>query len=136
MAETLRPGCGGSLSWQGKSYKARAWRDHVDPGAALCEARFDDGSPALVRAGRAYYLAGLTDMAFLRDFFRHLCALPGVDLPIVDCPDDLRISRRGGLVFAFNYAAMAQLAPAPDGADFVLGGAMIPPYDVAIWKDI
>ncbi|GAK33162.1 beta-galactosidase [Iodidimonas nitroreducens] len=136
MAETLRPGCGGSLLWQGKHYSARAWRDHVDPGPAECLARFDDGSPALVQSGQAYYLAGLTDAPFLRDFFRHLCALPGLDLPTLDLPDDLRISRRGGLVFAFNYAAKAQPAPAPDGADFVLGSAMIPAHDVAIWKDI
>ena len=41
---------------------------------------------------------------------------------------------RGDLVFALNYSAEPQQAPAPAGADFVLGGPMVGPRDVSVWR--
>jgi len=53
-------------------------------------------------------------------------------------PEDLRIRRRGDLVFAFNYGneniALAQSLT--QGAKLLLGGQNLPPAGVACWRDI
>jgi beta-galactosidase len=44
------------------------------------------------------------------------------------------LRRRGELTFAFNLAGEAIHTPAPHGASFVIGGAEIEPYGVAVWR--
>ena len=46
---------------------------------------------------------------------------------------DLRLTRRGGLTFAFNYGQTTVEAPAPQGARFHLGARQIDPAGVAAW---
>ena len=48
---------------------------------------------------------------------------------------DLRIARRGGLTFAFNFGPDAAEAPAPVGAQFLIGTRRIAPADLAVWQD-
>lgn len=132
--ETLRPDCPGALSWNGKTYASRCWREEIElAGEGEVVARFDEGGPAIVRSGRTLYVASLTDRDFLADFLEGLCAEAG--LPTQRLPKDVRVRRRGGLTFAFNYSEEAVAAPAPEGARFVLGGAMIGPRDLAVWKE-
>lgn len=132
--ETLRPDCSGSLTWNNKAYDSDRWREEVElTSDAEVEARFDDGGPAIVRAGRMVYVASLTGRDFLADFLESLCAEVGV--PTHRVQGDVRLRRRGDLVFALNYGAEATPAPAPEGARFVLGGATIGPRDVAVWRD-
>ncbi|GAB4141199.1 MAG: beta-galactosidase [Sphingomonadales bacterium] len=130
--ETLRPGCEGDILWGNGRYASRNWREYVDPGTADVLARYEDGAPAVLAAGNACYLASLSDDAFLQDFFAQQCAQAGV--ATVDLPDDVRISRRGHLMFAINYGAQAQPTPAPQGAQYLLGGPELAPRDVAIWE--
>jgi beta-galactosidase len=49
--------------------------------------------------------------------------------------DGLRIRRRGGLTFAFNFGAQPVRAPAPANATFVLGDALLKTGDVCAWQD-
>ena len=86
-----------------------------------------------MQAGRAIYLGCVTDDAYLKHLLGALAVEHG--LRISDLPRTLRVSRRGGLVFAFNYAAEHAPAPAPDNAAYVIGGATIPAYGVSVWRD-
>lgn len=134
--ETLRPDCPGALSWNGRAYASTMWREEieVDPqaGDVTILGHYEDGEPAIVRAGQAIYLASLTDRVFLTDFMESLCLEAGV--PVTRLAGDLRLRRRGDLTFAFNYGSQAIDAPAPAEAGFVIGGRQIAPRDVAVWR--
>ena len=133
--ETSRPGCEGAIEWNGKHYASGGWREEIAVGDGIeTLATYEDGSPAFVRNGRAMYLATLTDPEFLTDLLEALCGEAGI--ATVRLSDDLRISRRGDLVFAFNYAETPAEAPAPDDAVFLIGDRLIAPRDVAVWKGV
>ncbi len=131
--ETLRPDCPGGISLGDQDFESGRWRESLDPGEACVIATYEDGAPALVRHGRVHYLATLTDDGFLAPFFASLCSEVGITMTPVT--GGLRLRRRGDLVFAINYGADAVLAPAPDGAVFVLGGRRIAGHDLAIWRN-
>ena len=130
--ETLRADCPGSISFNDKAFASTAWRESLDPGSTTVLAAYEDGTPALVRQGRAHYLATLTDDAFLTAFFTGLCV--EADIAFTPLTGSLRLRRRGDLTFAINYGATAVTAPAPGGAEFLLGGRNIGPHDLAIWR--
>ncbi len=106
----------------------------MEPGPD-CEvvASFPEGGAAVVRHGRASYMAMLPEADVLTDFIERLCAEAGIATRRL--PPTLRMRQRGGLTFAINYAAQAVEAPAPEGASFVLGGRTIGPRDVAAWTE-
>ncbi len=131
--ETLRPDCPGALHIGDARFESGRWRESIDPGPCTVLAQYEDASPALVRNGRVHYLATLTDDAFLGVFFALLCTQSGIET--TPLAGNLRLRRRGDLVFAINYGPETALAPAPAGAEFLLGGATIAPHDIAIWKD-
>ncbi len=131
--ETLRPDCSEPLIAGNRPFECSAWREAIDvlAGGEVI-AHYAEGEPAVVRAGRAIYIGCVTDDAYLDHLFGALAAERG--LATTDLPRTLRTARRGGFKFAFNYAADAAPAPAPDDAAFVIGGAMIPPYGVSVWR--
>lgn len=133
--ETLRPDCPGSLHWSGEAFPATIWREYAQPVGPEVEiiGRYEDGAPALLRQGPVIYVATLSDQAFLRRLIGQLCAERGIATVLL--PDGVRLRRRGELCWAFNYTEIAQAAPAPPGAEFVLGGPEIPARDLAIWRE-
>jgi beta-galactosidase len=130
--ETLRADCGGSIAYKGAAYESGRWRETIEVGDADIIATYEDGAPAAVRAGRSIYLATLTDDAFLTNLLVDLCA--EADVQITPLPPTLRLRRRGELTFAFNLDSVSARAPAPKGAEFVIGGSDIEPYGVAVWR--
>ena len=130
--ETLRADCGGSIACKGAEYESGRWRETIEVGDADIIATYEDGAPAAVRAGRSIYLATLTDDAFLTNLLVDLCA--EADVQITPLPPTLRLRRRGELTFAFNLDSVSARAPAPTGAEFVIGGSDIEPYGVAVWR--
>ena len=130
--ETLRADCGGAIAYKDAQYESGRWRETIEAGDAEVIATYEDGAPAAVRAGRSVYLATLTDDAFVTNLLVDLCAEAGVQ--ITPLPPTLRLRRRGDLTFAFNLASAHARAPAPEGADFVIGGLDIEPYGVAVWR--
>ncbi len=131
--ETLRPDCSGTLDWNGQTYQSATWREEIEiVGEATAIGRYDDGGPAIVRAGRAIYLGSLTDRRFLTDFLEDLCGEAGIETQRL--APDLRVRRRGDLTFAFNYGDQPVAAPAPTTARFVVGGPSIGARDVAVWR--
>lgn len=132
--ETLRPDCPAAFAWNGQVYPSKTWREEIEiAGEAQVVARFDEGDAAVVRAGKSVYVASLSDRRFLTDFLEGLCAEAGVATQRL--ATDVRVRRRGGLTFAFNYGAEPVAAPAPKDAKFVIGGATIAPRDLAVWSD-
>jgi beta-galactosidase len=134
--ETLRPDCPGELVWNGQSYASATWREEIEvtaPTTAKVLAHYEDGGPAIIRSGKAIYVSTLTDRRFLTDFLEALCGEAGIATQRL--APDLRLRRRGDLVFAFNYGNAAIDAPAPDTAGFVIGGRSIAPRDVAVWRN-
>ncbi|MCE2729492.1 MAG: beta-galactosidase [Sphingomonadaceae bacterium] len=130
--ETLRADCGGIVAYKGAEYESGRWRETIEVGDADIIATYEDGAPAAVRAGRSIYLATLTDDAFLTNVLVDLCA--EADVQITPLPPTLRLRRRGELTFAFNLDSVSARAPAPAGAEFVIGGSDIEPYGVAVWR--
>ena len=130
--ETLRADCGGSIAYKGAEYESGRWRETIEVGDADIIATYEDGAPAAVRAGRSIYLATLTDDAFMTNLLVDLCA--EADVQITPLPPTLRLRRRGELTFAFNLDSVSARAPAPAGAEFVIGGSDIEPYGVAVWR--
>ncbi|MQP67161.1 beta-galactosidase [Niveispirillum sp. SYP-B3756] len=131
--ETTRPDCPDTLVWGNKTYESRTWREQLEVGdGAEVLARFDNGDAALVRKDKALYLASIVGEDLLTDLFESLCGERGI--ATVRVPPDMRLRRRGNIMFSFNYASEAQPAPAPAGAVFVLGGPMVGPRDVSVWK--
>eukprot|EP01037_Dinobryon_pediforme_P006443 gene6443-6510_t len=130
--ETLRPGCEGTITRGNREHASGRWRESIEAPGADVLGRYEDGSVAMVRRGRCYYLATLTDDTFLLELYEDMAAEAGV--ATVRLPETLRLRRRGDLVFAINYGAKAMPAPAPAGATFVLGGPTVGARDCSVWR--
>ena len=131
--ETLRPDCPVTVSYEGQTYRARSWCEEFECASEVeTLASYAEGAPVVVKQGKAIYVGALLDADALRHFFTDLCT--GSNISTYELDEDMRIARRGNLMFAFNYANAAQDAPVPDGAKFVIGQRTVPPRDVAVWK--
>jgi beta-galactosidase len=130
--ETLRSDCNGTIDYKGERHESGRWRETIEAGECEILARYEDGARAAVRSGRSIFLATLTDDDLLKNLFVDLCAEAGVS--ITPLPPTLRLRRRGDLSFAFNLAGESVRTPAPDGVSFIIGGADIEPYGVAVWR--
>lgn len=133
IVETLRPDCPIELQCGNARYAAHSWCEALDllPGATVI-ATYENGDVAVARSGRTTYIGTLTDAQFLSNLLAGEAEAAGLET--MKLPDTLRVSRRGGLGYAFNYAPHAQDCPAPEHADYVIGSPVIPPYSVSVWR--
>ncbi|SMG59939.1 beta-galactosidase [Paraburkholderia susongensis] len=132
--ETLRPTLAPALSIDGTAGGALHWREHVRANhETRVAARFDDAWPALLTHGNVRYVAGWLSHALHRTVLQQAARDAGIDTQLL--ADGLRIRRRGGLTFAFNFGSQPVQAPAPRNATFVLGEASLNTGDVCVWKD-
>lgn len=130
--ETLRPDSGGLIAYRGRRYESGIWRETIVLLSGEVTGTYEDGAPAMVRAGRSTYLATLTEDAFLAALIGDLCAEAGIET--MELAPPMRVRRRGDLTYAFNFADKPAAAPAPEKAEYVIGGAQIPAYGVAVWR--
>ena len=127
---SLRPGLAHPVSG-GLAGAMIRWREWVETtGTPL--ARFADGGPAAIEAGARVYLAGWPDAALLASAMRHVLARAG--LQATGLPPSVRLRRRGGLLFAFNYGPDPWAPPSPPPGTLLLGGMPVAPQDVACWR--
>jgi beta-galactosidase len=132
--ESLRPSLAPALSIDDKQGVALHWREHVRAnGKTRVAAQFDDAWPALLTYGNVRYVAGWLSHELHRTVLRQAASDAGIGTQLL--ADGLRIRRRGGLSFAFNFGPQTVQAPAPSNATFVLGGARLNTGDVCIWQD-
>ncbi|MEO0982104.1 MAG: beta-galactosidase [Pseudomonadota bacterium] len=111
------------------------WLDHVETDLEPLAAT-EAGRGLLYEASGVHYFTTAPEPAFLTRLLRRVVAEIGLD--VVDLPEGVRLRRRGGLRYAFNYGAKAAVLPdgvaAPD-ADLLVGERTLPPAGVAIWRD-
>jgi beta-galactosidase len=74
----------------------------------------------------------LTNREFLLDFFQQYCQQAGV--PTYRFGENIRVSQRGDLLFAFNYSAEPKKMPLDKDAELILGSAIIEPHGVTVWR--
>ncbi len=133
--ETLRPDCPQALEWKGDTFEARSWCEEIEIGeGASLVAPYGNGEPAIVGTDKATYIGTVTDDLFLQAFLKDKCKDMGIAVHAL--PDDMRLTRRGNLTFAFNYAEGAQLAPAPAEAEFLIGRRMVGARDLSVWRTV
>ena len=111
---------------------ATRWREWLETELPALS-RFEDGGAAVVADGRFIYAATWPEADLLNEILTKI-ALPKTGLTPLDLPDTVRIRRRAGLTFAFNYGTEPWTVPDADGKRFRLGGATIAPQDLACWE--
>ena len=126
--ESMRPNVTEKVGQRGE---ARQWRDLIETSHGVqIEATFADGHPAIVRSGSVLYLASLFDETLTQDIFLDVAKAAGLDA--APLPEGIRISRRGGLTYVFNYNATPYTVPA--AASFIVGQEEVEPQGVAIYR--
>ncbi|WP_343666027.1 beta-galactosidase [Paraburkholderia tropica] len=133
-AESLRPTLAPALSLGDVSGAALHWREHVRANeGAQVDATFEDGWPALLSSGRVQYATAWLTHDLHRALLGAAARAAGLDTQTL--PEGVRLARRGGLSFAFNFGEARVRAPAPEGAQFVLGAPELTRGDVCAWRD-
>ncbi len=127
---SLRPGLTVAVAGAQISGRAERWREWLATELPAL-ASFADGTPALVQAGRRYYLACWADESLLAALLERVLTRDA-ELPVVPLPPQVRLRRRGDLSFAFNYGPEPWQGPAQ--ADYLLGGPHLEPQEVACWR--
>ncbi|TDG11098.1 beta-galactosidase [Paraburkholderia guartelaensis] len=121
---------------------ARHWRDLIELGADTGEnewavpevrATFSDGHPAYVKSGAVHYLASLFDEVSTQALFARVAREAG--LTPQPLGDAIRVSRRGGFTWVFNYGPGTHTLSAdiPDDA-YVIGSRTIEPQGVSAYR--
>jgi len=130
--ETLRSDCTESLSWNGQIYESCRWREQLDTGDTEVIAQYHNGEPAIVRNGNITYLGTLTNSAFLVDFLQQQCQEGKIETYRFE--DDIRVSQRGNLLFAFNYSDQSYELPLTSDTILLLGEKNLEPLEIAVWQ--
>ncbi|WP_213765261.1 beta-galactosidase [Caballeronia sp. dw_19] len=126
--ESMRPNVTEKVDQRGE---ARHWRDFIETNNGVqIEATFADGHPAIVRNGSVLYLASLFDETLTQDIFLNVAKAAGLDA--APLPEGIRISRRGGLTYVFNYNTTPYRIPA--AVNFIVGQEEVEPQGVAIYR--
>jgi len=125
---SMRPGIRVAVSGQING-TAERWLEHAEVSGEVL-ARFADGKPAFVALGQVHSLLFWPDEAALFAAMRHMVSL--AKLETLDLPPEVRVRRRGDLLFAFNYGAQAWDAPFM-GAP-IQGSAKVAPHDHSVWR--
>ncbi|WP_298935078.1 beta-galactosidase [uncultured Ruegeria sp.] len=112
------------------------WREVVDTDQDVIGrfiSDYCDGSSAVIRSKKATYLAMVPGQDLLRQVLRN--ALEWAGISPADHGPDLRITRRGGLGFAFNFGTSALLLPSNGGRKILVGSDPVMPRGVTVWKE-
>ena len=130
--ETLREDCAEALNWNGKHYESCRWREQLDAGNTEVIAKYHNDEPAIVRNERFIYLGTLTNRDFLLDFLQQQCHHNNINTYRFD--EDIRVSQRGKLIFAFNYSDQQHLLPLDSDTTLLLGNRIIQPHGITVWQ--
>ncbi|RQM46763.1 beta-galactosidase [Paraburkholderia bannensis] len=140
--ESLRPNVTEPVAFGAQTGHARHWRDLIElsessdaaqDGASEVRARFADGHPAYVKHGAVHYLASLFDDDATQALFARIASEAG--LAPTPLGDAVRVSRRGGLTWVFNYGPGTHTIDAAIAdRDFVIGTRAIEPQGVSAYR--
>ena len=108
---------------------AERWREVIETRAETLAA-FADGGPALVVYDHYLYLACWPDAGALGSLMALLCRRAG--LSTIELPSEVRLRRRGDLIFAFNYGDTPW--PAPFSGELLIGAPSVAPRGFSVWR--
>jgi beta-galactosidase len=144
--DSLRPGLTSRVEAFDSSYNTRTWNESLeligddvqvlgtyasDPMYGLAAVTHRRVSSNNQTGGTTY--VGAWDEGLITNTLMHVLGLAGIKYTILE--PGLRLSRRGGFVYAQNWSRGGMPAPAPEGATFVIGDALLEPAGVAVWQD-
>ncbi len=112
------------------------WREIIETNAKVVGhfvSRYQNGSPAVIRSNRATYLAMVPSGALLQDILRDVLDWAGLE--VSETHQDLRLTRRGDLRFAFNFGDQDQPLPANTKRSLLVGEDPVAPHNLAIWTE-
>ncbi|MGI9487592.1 MAG: beta-galactosidase [Geminicoccaceae bacterium] len=128
---SLPPGTDGGITWRNKTYPLEIWQEEILSDLPA-NAHFTEGGGAIYQSERWHYFGFWPDETLLIDYIE--AQLEALEIKTLRLAEPLRLRRLGDLTFAFNSGPLPIEAPAPKTASYLLGGAEIPPRDVAVWK--
>jgi beta-galactosidase len=129
--ESMRPNATLDVNYHGKPGTARHWREFVDlPADASVLSTYPDGGAAMIRHRNLLYLASLFDEATTRAVMHDAARAAGLAVEQLD--DGVRLARRAGLTFVFNYGESSYAVP-PD-ATLVFGDGQVGPQQVSVFR--
>lgn len=134
--ESLPPYTDEKVCFKGVDYPITSWRESLcssAPALATYSSEYRSGQAAIVGTETHRYCGiSLRDqllVAVMEDTLQWACIKTRV------FSEDLRITRRGTLNFAFNFSQKSQTLQLPSGARLHVGGAEIEAAGVTIWSD-
>ncbi|CAM2147410.1 Beta-galactosidase [Pararobbsia alpina] len=129
--ESMRPNATLPIDYHGRGGTARHWREFIDlPADASVLSSYPDGGAAVLRHRNCVYLASIFDDQTTRAILRDAATAAGVPTEMLE--EGVRVSRRAGLTFVFNYGETTYALPA--GATVVFGDAQVAPRQVTVFR--
>lgn len=129
--ESLRPG------WiEPGDFGVSKWLEHIETELPPL-ARTSSGQGFWYRKGALQYLGVWPSRELVEAVVA--AAAKSAGLVSLNLPDDVRIRRRGEILFAINYGPesidLSSFLPSMASADFILGDRLLPPAGVAAWRE-
>jgi beta-galactosidase len=129
--ESLRPNVVLDLTYQGKAATAHHWREFIEvPPEAAVLSSYPDGGAAVIRHRNCLYLGSLFDQATTRALMSDAARAAG--LQVETLAEGVRLARRAGLTFVFNYGDSTYAVP--PGATLLFGAAQVGPQQVTVFR--
>lgn len=130
---SLPPGLDDAVAWDdGNTSQNSHWREDIAPQGAQTVATFADGRPAVLRHHNCWYSAGWPDAAGWQLLLTRAAQAAGLQPQAL--PADVRLTRRGDLVFVQNFSSSTvEFSPSND-AHCLIGARQVVPQGLAIWK--
>ncbi len=125
--ESLRPGEVKS----GEAFEVRHWLERVEADLEPL-LHLHDGRGIVYGREQLTYVAGWPDSALLAHLIETMARKTST--PTLHLPQSVRVRRRGGIGFAFNYGTERETLDFAKQGEFLLGGAGLGPADVAVWR--
>jgi beta-galactosidase len=125
--ESLSPG----LVERAGAGSVHAWLEHIET-PILPELSTDSGQGICYEDGSTRYLAAVVDGPLLIATLAQGCADAGLN--VVHLAESVRVRRNGSLMFAFNYGTQGTAIVPLEGAERILGDAMIQPAGFAVFR--
>jgi beta-galactosidase len=127
---SLRPGIAHKVNGTVQGAAIR-WQESIEVQGAEILATFESQNAALVSSGNHHYIGCWPDEELLASVMSYVAQKAGVN--VLGLPAHIRLRRRGGLVFAFNYGTAPWELPV--AGELVLGSRQLLPQQVTILRE-
>ena len=119
-----------------KKYETSGWRESVETSEqilATCKGDYRNGAAALVGNEKIRYMSIKLEGELLTDVFKDTLNWANIDYTILH--EDIRMTNRGDLTFAFNFGNRAIKLDILDKHEILFGSNEIAPIGVTVWRD-